>query len=1783
MIFASIISGLLATVLNFNTDWEYSVAASSNEWEKATLPHCYSWNRIFKSHASDQGDCNGYRDFMYYRKSFTITDLDKRYILEFESFRQAIYVYVNDEYVGCYEAGVVPCGFDITDSIVEGENTVFVKLDSRSGRGGMKDYLTYQWNTNDFNPTLAGLTGNVKLHVKPRENYITLPLYENLGTKGVYIWYDGEVHVEAEIHGSGEIVWEIQGTGSNDQGAIKEWSPDHPYLYDVKVQLKVDDEIVDEEVIRTGFRRVGYDPKRGILINDEPVWLTGYAQRSTDEWAAIGWGNDWLYDYDAKLIRESGANFVRWMHVAPKPSPVRSCDKFGIVCVCPAGDKESDVEGEKWTQREEAMRDAIIYFRNSPSILFWEAGNNQITGDHMASMRAIKDELDSHGGRLIGCRSINTAEQLASAEYVGTMLNRHVANAYTTMQANGVYLPIIETEYAREESARRDVDGQIDFIKTNAKGYAEFYGNRVGGYEMPYYSACAALCWTDSIQHGRLPDTENARMSGRVDPTRIKKPSFSAYQVFQAREPKVKLLVGVTNGVCAVGSVHCAHLELEKDGVVISECWKPENIFIFDFTNSTAIVGYSTLSAVAYDKAMNEIARDTVYAPSTPAYLELNAVSESNLAFVDIALKDASGVIVDTATNRINFTSTSSMFMGGYNSGVFGDDSPIGQDWVNLERGINRVFVKATEDSATVTLTAECPSLGLTTNVVFALTNDTLAAMSPNIYDFSVTNTAEAVNDLGFTAYSDGTEPQYGLFVTNGESKVWLGNERFTGPVSIFGGELRLGTPADVRGCILDHDFGALGLGSAFTNEVTNCVAEVVTNSAYMNGRPCMVADYMQLVTTTNNYKAYSSFLACQSVNTAKYEQLFVDASESGAGASRWYIGRHNDYSYWELYQAGWKGTSLLFKNGEKDITINKQPFVLSITNRFSRAEAVKYRCGWGKKQAWGEVVLYNRTLETIERQGIEDYLMWKWGVRDVYTPIPDGTTIAMEDGVLDLGGFTVNAASFCGTGVVSNGVIVTSELVYEQGDGDLTLPAVDNATYYAYSSTRKLELTGVATNVTIVLPVGYLKHGSRATAIYCLGEPTFVDEEGLCEITSLGNGWWSLGGDNEPVEFTWIGGDAGEWKDPAMWYAAEAYGYPTEIDTAIVTNQNDFVEIDLDGETVVSNLYCATETILQNGTLKPHYVGGEGMLSLGTDTVLSDPGYNITIDADLFVGGTEANPSGIKILTEGTYITLNGALKGNGYLKVNSWYKKGKDNNPGGVHFNGDGSAFAGTVEVIGNSIPRNYTDFASTMSSSNSTWIVQTGSKGNFLQNGYKTYTFGSLSGSVNMYDQTARRGIIVETGFLNRDDVLGGNWFENYPNLVSSRGHTLKKFGTGTLSFTGTCLNAFEANAGVLSFDGVKALEWIGREVYCHVSSIKFGGGRVREAAANTFDISSIMVAAGGPLDFDDGGLDRAWTNQISSAFQNGFIKRGLGTLALLEKPAYTGSTEILEGAVDFVQGADIEELFLGDGAGLVLTNGVVTANSVTLEGAVTLVIDALPADGKIIALSNGFEQEANLTLVVGGVAVSGYTLVSKADGLYILTADSVRVGSRGFATLAGALKAAESGSTVVISKDLALSTQRCEVKGDITIDFGGCSASFTNSVWAFNVGTNALTVLNATIDCANYGFYVTDGLLSLSNSCVTASKRVAQVRGAGEVRIAEGTLLTTTGEDPAVFAVGSFEGSANVDCAGNLRSIEYPYSGHVDDSYGSTFELHGRTAKQREGWWTLVKEGVLWFIR
>lgn len=862
----------------------YETDYAEEGWKEVGLPHTYNDEDLFLDRIQDAGSGQK-RTFSCYRKWFDAPQgaEDAKFFLEFEGVRQTCYLYVNGTLAGYYEAGVAPFGFDLTPYMNRsGRNLVAVATDNTSSRNldyfaaetpnhpdavpgefiasltakellpGTKQGVPYFWNCNDFNPSVGGLSRNVRLHVKPKL-YLTLPLYSNLRTKGVYVYGKdfeisegrARIHAEAEVKNetghdcrawlevlildkgrevsrfrseektvraasheecrpfrtiipehayrkkgegfepvpeeeAGETMTASVGTvlleAEEQVEGLKFWHPDSPGLYQVQVRLIWNGEAVDQADMETGFRKVEYIGGKGLFVNESQVWLRGYAQRAANEWAAAGTVPDWLRDADAGWIRESSANHIRFMHVAGSPGDVRSYDRYGVVCTQPAGDKERENFGRQWDQRMELMRDVIIYFRNSPSIFFWEAGNNSINKEHMREMRLLKEELDPCGGRFMGCRTINTEEVVNEAEYVGTMLNRHAAPFIASK------VPITETEYLREESPRRvwddytppyyDYDnlwlGKMgrkapggdcydltaeDFALCAARGYEEFFHDRVGGASgRNLYCATAALCWTDSAQHGRQAYSENARMSGRVDPVRIKKQNFRVFQVMQSPVPRICILghwnypkegdgayryaekefrdgawrktgeYGYRNPkdktVYVIGSYGIARVELDVNGGEPYVCDKPWHTFVFSFPHMD-ITEWGTVTAKAFDYEGRLVALDRLETAGEPHEIRLSLhtgdegfwADGADIAYLDVEVRDAEGRICPLCDSRIDFeVNGEAVFLGGYNSGRFRgfgkDDSVIHQKYVFAECGVNRVFLRSTPTPGTVAVKA---------------------------------------------------------------------------------------------------------------------------------------------------------------------------------------------------------------------------------------------------------------------------------------------------------------------------------------------------------------------------------------------------------------------------------------------------------------------------------------------------------------------------------------------------------------------------------------------------------------------------------------------------------------------------------------------------------------------------------------------------------------------------------------------------------------------------------------------------------------------------------------------------------------------------------------------------------------------------------------------------------------------------------------------------------------------------------------------------------------------
>ncbi|MBR0523372.1 MAG: beta-galactosidase, partial [Prevotella sp.] len=478
--------------MNFNAGWRLTVGDitkaseydfDDSRWQQVTLPYAFNGDEAFKKDIVDLTDT-----IVWYRKTFQLDEVNNRKVfIEFEGVRQGADFYLNGQHLGYSENGVMASGYDLTPYIKKGKNVIAVRCDNSWQYRSRQYNSRYQWNDRNFNANYGGIPKNVYLHMTDKL-YQTLPLYSNLGTTGTYIYatdYDipnrkAVVHVESQVrnedskartfrlfaqvldaddHVNATIAGERVTLQPGETRTVKIlqplsglhfWSWGYGYLYTVKTYLTEKDDVNpqrlnaqdDEVVIRTGFRKTKYGDGK-IWLNDRVLMMHGYAQRTSNEWPGVGLSVPaWLSDYSNALMVESGGNLVRWMHVTPWKQDIESCDRVGLIQAMPAGDAEKDVTGPRWEQRTALMRDAIIYNRNNPSILFYECGNESISREHMLEMKKIRDMYDPFGGRAIGSREMLYINE---AEYGGEML-------YINKSKKP---PMWVMEYCRDEGLRK--------------------------------------------------------------------------------------------------------------------------------------------------------------------------------------------------------------------------------------------------------------------------------------------------------------------------------------------------------------------------------------------------------------------------------------------------------------------------------------------------------------------------------------------------------------------------------------------------------------------------------------------------------------------------------------------------------------------------------------------------------------------------------------------------------------------------------------------------------------------------------------------------------------------------------------------------------------------------------------------------------------------------------------------------------------------------------------------------------------------------------------------------------------------------------------------------------------------------------------------------------------------------------------------------------------------------------------------------------------------------------
>lgn len=773
------------TKYNFNPGWKVFVGDikeasdprfDDSKWKAVTLPYAWNEDDAFKKDIVDLST-----GIAWYRKKFKLpaTAKGQKVFLEFEGIRQAGDFYLNGQHIGLHENGVTSFGFDVTDKIKFGEeNVLAARIDNDWNYREKATDQKYQWEDKNFNANYGGIQKNVFLHITPKV-YQTLPLFSNLGTVGVYIYADNynikgksaTIHAESEVKNettqtqqvsyevaitdlTGKLVKTFSGEkqsltagetrilkASSLVNGLNFWSWGYGYLYEVQTILKVNGQPIDVVKTKTGFRKTAF--KDGMIyLNDRVIMVHGYAQRTSNEWPGVGMSVPaWLSDYSNGLMVESGGNLVRWMHISPWKQDIESCDRVGLMQAMPAGDAEKDVEGVRWDQRKAVMRDAIIYNKNNPSIIFYECGNESISDKHMGEMKAIRDQYDPHGGRAIGSREMLDSKV---AEYGGEML-------YTNKSAN---IPMWAMEYSRDEGSRKYWDdftapfhkdgagpdsvwsaSQNKMVKTsgaaynrnmeshaveNVKRWYEFWKERPGTGKR-VSSGGVNIIWSETNTHHR--GEENYRRSGEVDALRIKKQNYYAHEVMWdgwVNPEKHRLHIvghwnyqaGVKKDIYVIST--SGKVELKVNGQSLGFGTKSDG-FLFTFKNIEWKPG--SISAVGYDATNKQVCSGLINTVGAPVALRLTQIKRptaflangQDLALVEVEVVDAKGNRCPTALNMINYSlSGPAEWRGGM---AMGPDNYVLTKSFPVENGVNRFLIRSTTKPGIITVNASADGL----------------------------------------------------------------------------------------------------------------------------------------------------------------------------------------------------------------------------------------------------------------------------------------------------------------------------------------------------------------------------------------------------------------------------------------------------------------------------------------------------------------------------------------------------------------------------------------------------------------------------------------------------------------------------------------------------------------------------------------------------------------------------------------------------------------------------------------------------------------------------------------------------------------------------------------------------------------------------------------------------------------------------------------------------------------------------------------------------------------
>ena len=407
--------------VNLNGLWDYAIAPKADD---AAYPGAQGQILVpFAAESALSGVKKpvGPENYLWYQRTFTVPEnwAGKRVILHFGAVDWRACVCVNGQKVGCHQGGYTPFCFDITDFLVEGEQTLTVKVwdpidTANQPRGKQVAKPGGIWYT-----SVTGIWQTVWMEPVDAAHITKVLPVASIADKKVTFTVDvagaafgAEVKIgdaSAKVVG-GKAVVEVAAPDA------ELWTPDTPNLYDVNVELIQNGKTVDCVGSYYAMREISLgkteDGILRMLLNGKFVFQHGPLDQ--------GWWPDGLYTaptdaalrFDLEMTKAFGLNMLR-KHVKVEPARFyRHCDELGLLVWqdMPSGGFYIGPDSEDYerTPEDRAIYDneyteVINTFSFFPCIVMWvlfNEGWGQFDTPRVVDMTKALDPT-----RLVDCAS----------------------------------------------------------------------------------------------------------------------------------------------------------------------------------------------------------------------------------------------------------------------------------------------------------------------------------------------------------------------------------------------------------------------------------------------------------------------------------------------------------------------------------------------------------------------------------------------------------------------------------------------------------------------------------------------------------------------------------------------------------------------------------------------------------------------------------------------------------------------------------------------------------------------------------------------------------------------------------------------------------------------------------------------------------------------------------------------------------------------------------------------------------------------------------------------------------------------------------------------------------------------------------------------------------------------------------------------------------------------------------------------------------------------------------